>query len=225
MTRQPTPEYMERAHVILGEICALSWPFASSDKVAEALIALALEDEAAAARGELMEDHDLAPGCHAGICSAEECVACAAAPPPDAGAVERLNHGLARSRLAWREEAEKNERRAQSAEATVERLREELEDRKRSGVDWTAPDVDAWGIAAERHGLPSLRAKINGLFRRAEKAEAALRIDDPTRCYDCPPVGYSTDETRCTPCDRRTSLPKEAEADKDDEYDSGRRWF
>lgn len=32
---------------------------------------------------------------------------------------------------------------------------------------------------------------------------------DPAReealCSDCPPVGYPTDETRCTPCPRRTS--------------------
>ncbi len=53
------------------------------------------------------------------------------------------------------------------------------------------------------------------------RAHAALAS---ARCQDCPPVGYPTDETRCTPCDRRSPpLPKEA--DKDDEYDSGRRWF
>lgn len=27
----------------------------------------------------------------------------------------------------------------------------------------------------------------------------------PTRCEDCPPVGYPTDKTRCAPCDRRAA--------------------
>ena len=29
---------------------------------------------------------------------------------------------------------------------------------------------------------------------------------DPTLCEDCPPVGYSTDNTRCGPCPRRAGL-------------------
>ncbi len=39
------------------------------------------------------------------------------------------------------------------------------------------------------------------------------------RCEDCPPVGYSTDVTRCEPCDRR-SAPQPAEPVKVPSYDA-----
>ncbi|CAH1665458.1 MULTISPECIES: hypothetical protein [unclassified Chelatococcus] len=42
--------------------------------------------------------------------------------------------------------------------------------------------------------------------REAERAEAS-------RCSDCPPVGYPTDETRCEPCDRRTEVVTDAHPD------------
>jgi hypothetical protein len=37
-----------------------------------------------------------------------------------------------------------------------------------------------------------------------ERGRVAVQAID-TLCEDCPPVGYPTDETRCTPCPRRQS--------------------
>ncbi len=163
MTRQPKPEYMERASPLVWGDCNALTPLEAVDalQAVHRRIAIALEDEAAA----------------------EECVVCAAAPPPDAGDTVEARELVEELRALLAEERAARDAALLSAEATIERLREELEDRKRSGVDWTAPDVDAWGIAAERHGLPSLRAKINGLFRRAEKAEAALAAEREDRAY------------------------------------------
>lgn len=35
---------------------------------------------------------------------------------------------------------------------------------------------------------------------------AGVLAMDPTLCDDCPPVGYSTDKTRCLPCPRRVAI-------------------
>jgi hypothetical protein len=43
-----------------------------------------------------------------------------------------------------------------------------------------------------------------------------MRAPEESLCEDCPPVGYPTDKTRCTPCPRRS--PKLNEVD-DDELD------
>ncbi len=37
----------------------------------------------------------------------------------------------------------------------------------------------------------------------------ASRAIPADRCEDCPPIGYPTDETRCTPCDRRALTVEE----------------
>lgn len=39
--------------------------------------------------------------------------------------------------------------------------------------------------------------------------EAYLAVVPDSRCEDCPPIGYPTDETRCTPCDRRALTVEE----------------
>lgn len=51
-----------------------------------------------------------------------------------------------------------------------------------------ADDLSAW-----------LRSRINARVSNEPAPPSAL-------CADCPPVGYSTDKTRCSPCPRRMAL-------------------
>jgi len=39
-----------------------------------------------------------------------------------------------------------------------------------------------------------------------EKIAQLWQVAESGLCEGCPPVGYPTDETRCTPCPRRSSL-------------------
>ncbi len=50
---------------------------------------------------------------------------------------------------------------------------------------------------------------------RVADERAARELRDPEDvCGDCPPVGYPTDRTRCTPCPRRTAEPEHEEEKK-----------
>ena len=65
---------------------------------------------------------------------------------------------------------------------------------------------------AIHHGCADFEAKIGrqlapALVDHGEKARAALRSERAEGesielCEGCPPVGYPTDKTRCTPCPR-----------------------
>lgn len=50
-----------------------------------------------------------------------------------------------------------------------------------------------------RHRAFSECVEILSRYGSSQPAASA----QPTRCEDCPPVGYPTDKTRCAPCDRR----------------------
>jgi hypothetical protein len=39
---------------------------------------------------------------------------------------------------------------------------------------------------------------------------AAEKATDRPLCYDCPPVGYPTDKTRCDECPRRAEIDEQA---------------
>ncbi|MGZ7173846.1 hypothetical protein ACXKTX_09455 [Burkholderia gladioli] len=82
---------------------------------------------------------------------------------------------------------------------------------------------EAFGVikAAIEHGNPTARAIASSLFVCAEKQRtsattvmARAAVSPATaepRCADCPPAGYPTDRTRCTPCDRRQDVPATAD--------------
>lgn len=61
-------------------------------------------------------------------------------------------------------------------------------------------------LAAERESERERCAKIADKTGPDDTTgeNVAERIRAAKACGDCPPVGYPTDETRCTPCPRRT---------------------
>ena len=59
---------------------------------------------------------------------------------------------------------------------------------------------------ATHHGKADtlIRLFAETLLSRYGSSQPAASAE-PSRCEDCPPVGYPTDETRCAPCDRRSA--------------------
>ena len=49
------------------------------------------------------------------------------------------------------------------------------------------------------------RARLSNPANLSRESRRVLNAD-PMLCDDCPPVGYSTDKTRCGPCPRRAGL-------------------
>ena len=59
--------------------------------------------------------------------------------------------------------------------------------------------ADGWGAAvgARQERINSIRRTLSAL-----RPDEAAGLGDAVLCSDCPPVGYSTDRTRCIPCPR-----------------------
>lgn len=75
----------------------------------------------------------------------------------------------------------------------------------------TLKDVDAmihilekgkWG--AEHVGKTPMSRRLEAAITKRLHGQPTASAQ-PTRCEDCPPVGYPTDKTRCAPCDRRAA--------------------
>ena|ERR1700679_3066532 len=73
-----------------------------------------------------------------------------------------------------------------------------------------AGKTQRWGVWSVNPLIQEAGQETNLVWLRREMADirqALDRLDDaiaPLLCEGCPPIGYPTDETRCTPCPRRS---------------------